>query len=175
MNSVNQKDALEFLDSLIDYEKVTTYSYDAMKLDRMRTFLEALGNPQDSFQSIHVAGSRGKGSTCAMVYSILREAGFSVGLYTSPHLISRNERIRFAKGDEDRLITDKELAGLIAQVEPVVEELSQKSLTGFTFLRFSPHSASSFSRKEKSTSPSWKWGWAAGWTQPTWSSLSSQQ
>lgn len=128
---MTQNEALQFLDSLIDYEKITTYSYDAMKLERMRILLEALGNPQDSFKSIHVAGSRGKGSTSAMIYSILREARFSVGLYTSPHLISRNERIRIGKF-EDRMITDEELAELIGKVKPVVERLSAEG-AGFTF------------------------------------------
>lgn len=124
----------EFLDSLVDYEKMTTYSYDVMKLERMGILLEALGNPQNSFRTIHVAGSRGKGSTCAMIYSILREAGFSVGLYTSPHLISRNERIRIARGvREDRAIRDEELIALIEAVEPVVADLSRQGAGRFTF------------------------------------------
>jgi len=125
--------AYAFLDSLIDYEKVTTYSYDAMKLGRMRSLLGALGNPQNAFQSIHVAGSRGKGSTCAMVYSILREAGYAVGLYTSPHLILRNERIRMGAKGQDHMIADEELASTIAKVKPVVEKLSKEKEEKFTF------------------------------------------
>ena len=127
------KEALEFLDSLIDYEKITTYAYDAMKLERMRALLDALGNPQHTFQSVHVAGSRGKGSSCAMVYSILREAGYSVGLYTSPHLISRNERIRVGAKGQDHKITDEELASAIAEVKPVVEKLFKEKEERFTF------------------------------------------
>ena len=127
------QEALQFLDSLIDYEKITTYSYDAMKLERMRRLLAALGNPQDTFRSIHIAGSRGKGSICAMIYSILREAGFSVGLYTSPHLISRNERIRVAGNQEDRMIRDEELASFIEKIEPMVTDLSLQGAERFTF------------------------------------------
>ncbi len=62
-------------------------------LDRIRLVLAALGNPQDSFRSIHVAGTNGKGSTCAMIDAGLRTAGIRTGLFTSPHLIEPTERI----------------------------------------------------------------------------------
>jgi dihydrofolate synthase / folylpolyglutamate synthase len=62
-------------------------------LDRIRAVLAALGNPQDSFRSIHVAGTNGKGSTCAMIDAGLRTAGIRTGLFTSPHLIEPTERI----------------------------------------------------------------------------------
>ncbi len=130
---MTSNEAFQFLDSLIDYEKTTTFAYDAMKLDRFRLLLSALGNPQDSFQSIHVAGSRGKGSTCAMVYSILREAGFTVGLYTSPHLIRRNERIRLARGTEDREIDNGEFARWVLKVKPAVERLEREGQGESTF------------------------------------------
>jgi len=122
-----------FLDTLIDYEKVTSYSYDAMKLDRMRALLKVLDNPQEAFQSIHVAGTRGKGSTSAMIYSILRESGFSVGLYTSPHLVSRLERIRVADGEEDRTILEDELFDMVQEIRPLVERLSEEGWGRFTF------------------------------------------
>jgi dihydrofolate synthase/folylpolyglutamate synthase len=62
-------------------------------LDRIRAVLAALDNPQDSFRSIHVAGTNGKGSTCAMIDAGLRTAGVRTGLFTSPHLIEPTERI----------------------------------------------------------------------------------
>lgn len=62
-------------------------------LGRIRVILAALGNPQDSFRSVHVAGTNGKGSTCAMIEAGLRSAGIRTGLYTSPHLIEPTERI----------------------------------------------------------------------------------
>ena len=63
-------------------------------LERMTAFLEAIGNPQKKFQSIHIAGTNGKGSTSAFLESILRHAGKRTGLYTSPHLVKVEERIK---------------------------------------------------------------------------------
>lgn len=63
------------------------------KLDPIRDFLAYLGNPEKSFKSIHVAGTNGKGSSCHMLASILAEAGYKTGLYTSPHLLTFRERI----------------------------------------------------------------------------------
>jgi dihydrofolate synthase/folylpolyglutamate synthase len=63
-------------------------------LARIRSLMKGLDNPQQKFRSLHVAGTNGKGSTCAMIASILKEAGLRVGLYTSPHLFSYRERIK---------------------------------------------------------------------------------
>ena len=63
-------------------------------LDRIREVLAALGDPQEPFRSVHVAGTNGKGSTCAMIEAGLRAAGVRTGLFTSPHLIEPTERIR---------------------------------------------------------------------------------
>lgn len=63
-------------------------------LERMRSALEALGHPERAFRSLHVAGTNGKGSTCAFAAAILREGGHRVGLYTSPHLVRFSERIQ---------------------------------------------------------------------------------
>lgn len=63
-------------------------------LERIRAVLELLGNPQDKLKCIHVAGTNGKGSVCAILASILQEAGFKTGLYTSPHIFEYTERIK---------------------------------------------------------------------------------
>ena len=63
-------------------------------LERMRSHLQALGNPQAALKVIHVAGTNGKGSVCALLESVLRQAGHKTGLYTSPHLQDVRERIR---------------------------------------------------------------------------------
>ena len=63
-------------------------------LEHTKECLRRLGNPQDKFRVIHVAGTNGKGSTCAFITSILREAGYSCGLFTSPHLVEINERFQ---------------------------------------------------------------------------------
>src|SRR5438128_2691388 len=63
-------------------------------LERIRTLLDALGNPQDAFRTVHVAGTNGKGSTSAMIEAGLRATGVRTGLFTSPHLIQPTERIQ---------------------------------------------------------------------------------
>jgi len=75
-------------------------------LERIQKLLAELGDPQNCLKIIHVAGTNGKGSTCAIIASILRAAGFRVGLYTSPHLLRFNERIRI----DDVEIKDSEIA-----------------------------------------------------------------
>ena len=67
-------------------------------LDRMKALLSALGNPEADFRAIHIAGTNGKGSTAVMTASILEEAGFTVGLYTSPHLEDECERVQIWDG-----------------------------------------------------------------------------
>jgi len=82
------------------YNDAIAYLYALQKhgiklgLDNTRRLLSLLGNPQDVFRAIHVAGTNGKGSTAAIIASVLRSAGFTVGLFTSPHLVSFTERIR---------------------------------------------------------------------------------
>ncbi len=71
-------------------------SVGVFRLDRMRTLCELTGMPQDSFKTIHVAGSKGKGSLCALLASILEEGGEKTGLYASPHLLDYSERISLA-------------------------------------------------------------------------------
>ncbi len=91
-------------------------------LDRMRDLLASLGNPEKNLKVIHVAGTNGKGSTSMMIASVLEEAGYSIGLFISPHIESENERIQIWKkeGNEDsnnhRLIDQGELEGLIHTV-----------------------------------------------------------
>ncbi len=87
--------SLEFINSFINYEKINSFDYpEAFKLDRMRALAKELGNPQKSYDSILVAGSKGKGSIAAILSSILRMENFRVGLYTSPHLMDVRERIQ---------------------------------------------------------------------------------
>ncbi|MHB9030349.1 MAG: bifunctional folylpolyglutamate synthase/dihydrofolate synthase [Candidatus Latescibacterota bacterium] len=90
------RSALEFLYSFVDYEQNGRWKYDGehFDLERVQALLAALGNPHHRGWFIHVAGTNGKGSICAMTASALQEAGLSVGLYTSPHLVTFRERIR---------------------------------------------------------------------------------
>ena len=88
-------------------------------LSRTRELTDRLGRPQDSLKFIHVAGTNGKGSTSAMLASILREAGYRVGLYTSPFILRFNERMRI----DGRDIPDEELAELTELVKPHAEAM----------------------------------------------------
>lgn len=117
------QETLSYLDSFVNYEKIHSYNYkESFKLDRIRHFLDLLGNPQNSLRAIHIAGTKGKGSTAAMVSSILTEAGLRVGLYTSPHLISFQERIKINMKD----ITESELSGLLEEMKPIIESMEKK-------------------------------------------------
>jgi dihydrofolate synthase/folylpolyglutamate synthase len=87
-------------------------------LDVIRALMQALGNPQERIKTVHVTGTNGKGSTCAFLESMLREAGHTVGLYTSPHLVRFNERI-CVNGKE---ISDAELERLAATVKTAAEK-----------------------------------------------------
>ena len=90
--------AVRYLNSFVNYEKKNRYSYrQSFKLERIQGFLRLLGNPQASLKCLHVAGTKGKGSVCVFLAYILKEAGFKVGLYTSPHLLDFRERIRVLK------------------------------------------------------------------------------
>lgn len=108
-------------------------------LDNIRRLLGALGNPERSFSSIHVAGTNGKGSTAAMAEAILAAAGQRTGLFTSPHLVSLTERIKVG-GVE---ITEEEVVNLAAYVRAEAEKLDGLSPTFFEvvtamgFLHFS--------------------------------------
>src|SRR5690606_19466918 len=94
----------------------------ALKKDLSNTIAlcEALGNPQDRFQSIHIAGTNGKGSTAHMIAAVLQSAGYTTGLYTSPHLKSFTERIRVngAEMEEDVVI------GFVNRVSDLIENVN---------------------------------------------------
>ena len=87
-------------------------------LDNIKNFLDHIGNPQKKLKTIHVAGSNGKGSTSAFLSSILQELGNKVGLYTSPHFVRYNERIRI-NGIE---IPDTYVAGFVQKYDKFIEE-----------------------------------------------------
>lgn len=91
----NYNSALKWLHQHQNHETLRVVKYDpkAFSLDRMRELLKVMGNPQDNLKCVHVAGTKGKGSTCAMLAAMLEGCGYSVGLYTSPHLMDLRERI----------------------------------------------------------------------------------
>lgn len=111
-------EAIQYLESFIDYEKIPAWSYkESLKLQRIKDFLDIIGKPQDFLRCIHVAGSKGKGSTCAFITYILRQAGFKTGLYTSPHLSDFRERIRILAPNSELLTPNYDFEGMIPQAE----------------------------------------------------------
>jgi dihydrofolate synthase / folylpolyglutamate synthase len=115
--------ALRFLAGRIDYERAASMpnSEEAFKLDRMRELLRRLGNPHEGLPIVHVAGTKGKGSTSAMIAAVLSAAGCRTGLFTSPHLERVEERIML----DGRLCSADELADLVELVRPHVEDLDR--------------------------------------------------
>src|SRR5581483_2678898 len=89
------REALAWLFSLPDSERKPTPrpSHEALLLERPTALVQHLGNPQNQYRSVLIAGTKGKGSTAAMLESIVRAAGYKTGLYTSPHLHTYRERI----------------------------------------------------------------------------------
>ncbi|PIP68011.1 MAG: bifunctional folylpolyglutamate synthase/dihydrofolate synthase [Candidatus Omnitrophica bacterium CG_4_9_14_0_2_um_filter_42_8] len=135
---MNYKDTIEYIDSFINFEKIPRYQYaSSFRLERMIAFLDELGNPHKGLNVIHVAGSKGKGSTCAVAAYILKEAGYKVGLYTSPHLMDSRERIRIlnnsikTNGEECRIddfegmIREEEINKLIEEIKPIAEKFRE--------------------------------------------------
>ena len=113
-------EALDYLNSFVNYEQKNKYDYaKSFRLKRMRKLTRLLGNPHKDIKSIHIAGSKGKGSTSAIVHSILKAAGYKTGLYTSPHLVSFRERIRV----NDELISEDDLSRLLENVKSVIDTM----------------------------------------------------
>jgi dihydrofolate synthase/folylpolyglutamate synthase len=113
------QDALDYIFSFVNYERQARYAYNAVtfSLQRMEELLERLGNPHHAFRSIHIAGTKGKGSTSVMVESVLRTAGYRTGLYTSPHLHTFRERIRL----NGALMSKDDLIEVLERCRPAVE------------------------------------------------------
>ena len=129
---------------LADFERSSTSpGHSSFHLDRVGLLAERVGNPHLGIPTVHVAGTKGKGSTAAMLAAVLTDSGYRVGLYTSPHLHSAVERIRMGL----QPITREEFAGLVERIWPVVEWVASEGgygavttfemLTAMAFLHFS--------------------------------------
>src|SRR5204862_353568 len=127
-------EALAWWYGRIDYERRAPQPGD-LKLDQMRALLRRLGEPQRRLRIVHVAGSKGKGSTAAMLAAVLRAAGHRVGLFTSPHLVAVEERIQVdgvpvPRPELAQLLTD--VAANSGGLQPTFFEVG----TGAGFLHF---------------------------------------
>lgn len=124
--------ALNFLDTLANYEKMTRVGYNQnnFNLARMNRLLAALDNPHKRLRSVHVAGTKGKGSTCMMLASMLANCGMKIGLYTSPHLVDVRERIQI----NGEMITETEFTRSMARIAPVIKRLGRDEPTFFEIM-----------------------------------------
>ncbi|MQY73486.1 MAG: bifunctional folylpolyglutamate synthase/dihydrofolate synthase, partial [Dehalococcoidia bacterium] len=107
--------AVNYILSFADYERMPRSAI-VFDLRRMEQLLARLGNPQNMAKSVHIAGTKGKGSTAAMIASILVQSGYRTGLYTSPHLFNIRERIQV----DGRQISEAGFARLTEMTKPEV-------------------------------------------------------
>ncbi len=127
---MNYTEAIEYIHSV-------NWMFCNPGLDRVKALCHALGDPQDSLKFIHVAGTNGKGSFCAMLDSVLRAQGYKVGLFTSPYIMKFGERMRV----DGKNISDKELCALVERVKPIADCMTDKPtefelITALAFLYF---------------------------------------
>ncbi len=127
---MNYNEAMEYIHSV-------NWVFCKPGLDRVKLLCEKLGDPQDSLKFIHVAGTNGKGSFCAITDSILRAQGYKVGLFTSPYIVEFNERMRV----DGKNITNRELCALVERVKHITDKMEDKPtefelITALAFLYF---------------------------------------
>lgn len=117
--------AMKYLFEKTDYEKQQKLRYNVttFDLDRMNKLLKDLGDPHKKTKAIHIAGTKGKGSTATMLAKMIEANGYKVGLYTSPHVMTLHERIMI----NSQMITKKEMLGLMNRVYTVIEKLHKKN------------------------------------------------
>jgi dihydrofolate synthase/folylpolyglutamate synthase len=132
------QEALDYLYSFIDYSVQRSYRYSPEEFDlgRVRQLLAALGDPQEQYPSVHVAGTKGKGSVTALISSCLRLGGYRTGDYTSPHLLHFTERIRV----DGQPIPEARVVELVERMKPAVAGIPKLTTyeltTAMAFLYF---------------------------------------
>ena len=112
---MNYEEALEYIHGI-------SWTFCKPGLERISTLCKALGDPQKNLKFIHIAGTNGKGSTSAMLESVLRESGYKTGLFTSPYIRTFNERMRV----DGENISDRELAEITEHVRPFADDMTDK-------------------------------------------------
>ncbi len=146
MSDSAYKEALAYIYSFSDYETThklrDSVSYD---LRRVEELMRSLGNPHLKAASVHIAGTKGKGSVAAMVSSVLTASGYKTGLYTSPHLIDIRERFQI----DGEMISEAEFAAIIDEIKPAVDAVNRYAnygqlttfelMTALAFVFFTHH------------------------------------
>ncbi|MFH1369682.1 MAG: folylpolyglutamate synthase/dihydrofolate synthase family protein [Planctomycetota bacterium] len=134
-------EAIKYLYDRTDYEqeKHLRYNVDTFSLKRMEKLLSLVGNPHRKIDTVHIAGTKGKGSTATMLSNMLEANGYKVGLYTSPHMVDLHERIRV----NSEMISKSAMLGLINRIYKPVEKVSKDSkptffeiMTALAFMHF---------------------------------------
>ncbi len=125
---MDYQQAEEYILSFTDYEKIPGIAYTSANYDlrRMEKLLQPLGNPHLGTKTVHVAGTKGKGSTAAMISQTLIAAGYRTGLFTSPHLHTLRERIRI----NGVMIPEADFAAIVTEIKPVVESVNKQAAFG---------------------------------------------
>ena len=127
---MNYNEALEYIHSV-------SWTFCKPGLERIEELCKRLGNPQKDLKFIHVAGTNGKGSFCSMLNSVLREAGYKTGLFTSPYVKVFNERMAI----NGEMISNEQLASLTEEIKPIADSMEDKPtefelITALAFLYF---------------------------------------
>ena len=125
---MNYEAALAYIDTFINSERSPDFSRQARfyNLERISRLLAHLGNPHRRLKVVHIAGSKGKGSTAALIASILTHADYKTGLFTQPHLITPRERCRI----NSRLISETEFAQYVDRLKPSIEVIAESESVG---------------------------------------------
>jgi len=135
------KEAIKYLYARTDYEKQehVRYNVATFNLNRMKKLLSLLGNPHKKISLVHIAGTKGKGSTATMLAKMLEANGYKVGLYTSPHVVHLHERITV----NSEMISDSEMLGLLNRIYAPVEKVAETDpptffeiMTALAFMHF---------------------------------------
>jgi len=132
ISAMTYDDAMAYWFGRINYETKSAAPGD-LKLERMRGLLRMLGDPHERLRIVHIAGTKGKGSTAAMLAAILRASGHRVGLFTSPHLSHVEERVRV----DGEPISRSEFASLMARIAEASAALESPGWPGPTFFEIS--------------------------------------
>lgn len=135
---MNYSEAIAYLYSLVDYEKMRLerYTPETHNLSRVEQLLAAIDNPHTHFPTVHIAGTKGKGSTAALCEACLQAAGYRTGFYISPHLHTFRERIQVNRQEiaRDQVVT------LVEQVRPLIDRIPDityfEAITAIGFLYF---------------------------------------
>jgi dihydrofolate synthase/folylpolyglutamate synthase len=133
---LNYNQAEEYLNTFTNYEQIPgmTYTGAGYSLEHLEELLRRMGNPQLAARTIHIAGTKGKGSVAAMIAQVLSGSGYRTGLYTSPHFHTLRERIAV----DGRMISEAAFAAAMAGIKPFIESMRQdtsfRQLTHFEAL-----------------------------------------